>query len=315
MIFGTTDHAVRVAILALLCAASVWLAATRAGLERARFRDRLIADAGAAMSSALDYDVALIELARLCSRRLSDWCFVFLREDDGSVRQVAVAHVDPERQETAWELLLRYPLNPERPEGPAKAIRTGKAELIPDVDERVLRAMSAGDENLRMLKALRLRSAMIVPLIARGRILGAIAYATAESGRVYRPDDLEVAEELTARAAVIVDNARLYVRLSDTEQELRRSHVQLEAILGGVADAVTAQRPDGQLVYANDAAARLSGLRTADELLAADMSDIGTRFSPLREDGTPFPIEELPGRRALRGEDPAPALVRYRAAV
>ncbi|MEA2449179.1 MAG: hypothetical protein QOG63_1111 [Thermoleophilaceae bacterium] len=312
MIFGTTDHLVRVFIVASIALLSVWLASTRAGLEQARVRDRLIADAGAVMSNALDYEVALIELARLCARRLSDWCFVFLSEDDGSVRQVAVAHVDPDRQRLAWELLLRYPLNPDRSEGPARVIRSGEAELVRDVDDRVLRAMSAGDENLRMLKALGLRSAMIVPLIARGRILGAVAFASADSGRVFERDDLSLAEALTGRAAVIVDNARLYVQLREAETELRASHVQLEAILGGVADSVTAQRPDGQLVYANDAAARLLGLGTAEELMNADVRELAARYVLIGEDGRPFPLEELPGRRALRGEDPEPALVRYR---
>jgi PAS domain S-box-containing protein len=311
-IFGTADHAIRVAIVAAIGLMSVWLAISREGLERARFRDRLIADAGAAMSGALDHDVALIELARLAARRLSDWCFVFLREDDGSVRQVAVAHVDPERQRLAWELLIRYPLNPARPEGPAKAIRTGRSELLREVTDDVLRAMSADEDNLRLLKALGLRSAMITPLVARGRILGAIAFASAESGRQFSPDDLALAENLSTRAAVIVDNARLYVRLREAEQELRDSHVQLEAILGGVADSVTAQAPDGSLIYANDAAARLLGLESAAELLASDPRELMGRYEMLREDGTPFPYDELPGRRALSGEDPPPTLVRYR---
>jgi PAS domain S-box-containing protein len=312
MIFGTTDHVVRVSIVAAIGLMAIWLALSRQDLERARFRDRLVADAGAAMSGALDHDVALIELARLAARRLSDWCFVFLREDDGSVRQVAVAHVDPERQRLAWELLIRYPLNPARPEGPAKAIRTGRSELLREVPDRVLRAMSADEENLRLLKALGLQSAMITPLVARGRILGAIAFASAESDRRFGPDDLALAEDLTARAAVIVDNARLYVRLREAEQELRDSHVQLKAILGGVADSVTAQAPDGSLIYANDAAARLLGLDSAAELLAADTRSIMARYELLTEDGHPFPFEELPGRRALAGEDPEPTLVRYR---
>jgi PAS domain S-box-containing protein len=311
-IFGTTDHVIRVAIVAAIGVISVWLASTRQGLERARFRDRLVADGVATMTNALDYEVALIELARLATRRLCDWCFVFLREDDGSVRQVAVSHVDPERQRIAWELLVRYPLDPARPEGPAKAIRSGRAELLPKVTERVLRAMSADEENLRMLQVLGLRSAIITPLVARGRILGAIAFASAESGRVFDTDDLALAEELTGRAAVMVDNARLYVKLSEAEQELRRSHVQLEAILGGVADSVTAQNADGRLIYANDAAARLLGLDSAEELIAADPRELMGRYDLIGGDGRPFPYDDLPGRRALRGEDPEPALVRYR---
>ena len=93
----------------------------------------------------------------------------------------------------------------------------------------------------------------------REQTLGAIVFASAESGRVYGPDDLMLAEALGARAAVAVDNARLYGRVHEAEAELRVSRDQLQAILDGVADAVTAQAPDGRVVYANDAAAQQLG--------------------------------------------------------
>jgi PAS domain S-box-containing protein len=153
---------------------------------------------------------------------------------------------------------------------------------------------------------------MIAPLAARGRILGAIAFASAESERVYGAEDLALAEELTDRAAMAVDNARLYVRVSAAEQDARRSHEQLRAILDGVADAVTAQDASGRLVYANDAAAELVGLASADELIDAPPERFAERYELLDEDGRTFPFDRLPGRRALAGEEPEPALVLYR---
>ena len=184
--------------------------------------------------------------------------------------------------------------------------------LVPVVTEPVLRAIAPGEENLRMLRALGIRSAMIVPLNVRERTLGAIAFAAAESGRVYGPEELALAEELGARAAVAVDNARLYGRLQDTEAELRVSHDQLEAILNGVADAVTVQRADGQVVYANDAAARSLGFASSEEMRLASPAALADRYEMFDEEGSPFPRDRLPGRLALRGEDPEPALVRYR---
>jgi PAS domain S-box-containing protein len=309
--FLTTDHVVRVVIVALGSTLAVLLARTRERLERARFRYSLIADADVVLGSGLDYEVAMIEFARLCARRIADWCFVFVAQDDGSVRQLAAAHVDPARQRAAWELLFRYPLDPGRPEGPAKVIRSGRSDLQPHVSDSLLEAIAANDENLGMLRGLGVRSAMIVPLTVRGRTLGAIAFASAESGRVYGEEDLAIAEELGMRAAMAVENARLYGRLHDTEGELRASRDQLEAILDGVADAVTVQDPDGRLVYANEAAARQLGLGSAEELLRGRAADFTKRYRLFDEHGAELPLERLPGRRALRGEDPEPVLLRY----
>jgi serine phosphatase RsbU (regulator of sigma subunit) len=222
-IFGSPDHLVRIAVVAVVSALAVWLAVTRARLERARFRFGLLADAGQVMSSTLDHEVTLIELARLCARRLSDWCFVFVREENGEVRQIAAAHVDPARERLAWELLRRYPLDLTRPEGPAKVMRTGEAELHPAVRDELIRAIAADEENLRLLRALELRSAMVTPLTAHGRVLGAIAFASAESGRAFTDDDLALAVELSARAAILVDNALLYEERSRIARTLQES--------------------------------------------------------------------------------------------
>jgi PAS domain S-box-containing protein len=310
--FGSTDHVIRIGVVTVVSLLAVWIAIGRRTLERARFRASMIAEVGSVMSGALEFEVALTELARVISRRLADWCFIFILEEDGSIRQLAAAHADLQRQSAAWELLYRYPLDPDRSEGPAKVIRTGRSDIQPTVTEDLLRAISANDENLELLRALELRSTMIAPLVARGRILGAIVFASAESGQVFNRQDLEMAEEVTARAAITLDNSRLYARLSGFERELRTSRDQLEAILGGVADAVTAQDAAGKLVYANDAAARSVGLASAQELMDADGAQVAARYELIDPDGDPFPMDGLPGRRALLGEDPEPVLLRHR---
>src|SRR3954466_8692506 len=291
--FLSADHAVRVGIVTLGSALCVLLARTRERLGQAEFSHSLVADAGEVLGSALDYEVTLIGLARLCAHRLADWCFVFVREDDGSVRQVAAAHRDPARQKQAWERLFRYPLDPDRPEGPAKVIRTGEPDLVPVVTEPVLRAIAANDENLRLREALRIRSAIIVPLNVREQTLGAIAFAAAESGRTYGLEDLDLAEELGSRAAVAGDNARLYGRLHETESELRVSRDQLEAILNGVADAVTVQRHDGELVYANDAAAHSLGFASSDAMTGDSPAAFMERYELFDEEGGEFPLDRL----------------------
>ena len=96
------------------------------------------------------------------------------------------------------------------------------------------------------------------------------------------------------------------------EQEREEARGQLEAILQGVADAVTAQGPDGRLLFANDAAVRTLGFGSTEELLSAPITTILDRFDILDEDRRPFPLDALPGRRALAGEDAPEAVVRFR---
>ena len=311
-VFFHREHLVRIGVVALGAGLGTWIAFVRRGEWAARRRYALVARVGEITQASLDPEVMVIEVAKLAASELADWCFVFLRDDGGGVRQVAAVHEDPERQRQAWELLVRYPLDLRRDEGPAAVIREGRSRMYREVDDDVLRTISQDDENLELLRALGMRSAMVVPLAARGRVLGAMAMATAESGRTFDEADLAMGETLAARVAVALDNAELYVRLSRAESGLRASRDELQAILDGVADAVTAQRPDGQLVYANHAAVRTLGFDSVDELLATPVEDIVSRFEYLNERGEPVALDELPGRRALAGQrSPEPMLVQF----
>ena len=120
------------------------------------------------------------------------------------------------------------------------------------------------EEHAQLLRELGFRSAIVVPLRARGRILGAIGLALGdESDRRYGPEDLTYAEDLARRAALALDNSRLFTERVRVEEELRRSRDELDFILAGVADGVTAQAPDGSLIYANDAAVETLGYEHA----------------------------------------------------
>jgi PAS domain S-box-containing protein len=160
---------------------------------------------------------------------------------------------------------------------------------------------------------------MVVPLIARGRTLGAISLVSAESGRRYGETDLALAQELARRAALAVDNARLYEEAQKeiaerrwAQEELRGSRDQLEAILRGVADGITAQDATGWIIYANDAAARIIGYPSARDLAEVPIQTVMETFELLDEEGRPFPIERLPGRRALAGEEGTEDVLRFR---
>jgi PAS domain S-box-containing protein len=178
-------------------------------LDTARRQLEFLADAGAVLSSSLDYEGTLATVAELAVPRLADWCVIDLLEEDGTVRRVAVACADATKQPLAEELRRSYPAHPDRAEGTSKVLRTGMSELA-SVTEDWLDAIAPDERQREILAGLGLRSNILVPLIARGRTLGVLTLATAESGRIYREEDVRLAEQLAGRAALAVDNARLY---------------------------------------------------------------------------------------------------------
>jgi PAS domain S-box-containing protein len=287
---------------------------SRRAAEAAQHQTEFIAEVGTVLDTALDYRQALEELARIAVPRLGDWCVIDVLEEDGSIARYAVAHANPDRQELVEELRTRYPANPEAAQGLPLAIRTGESQLFPEVtDDMVVPGRLAQDEgHARVLRELGFRSALVVPLRARGRILGAIGLALGDdSERRYGPDDLTYAEDLARRAALALDNSRLFTERVRAEEELRRSRDELDFILAGVADGVTAQAPDGSLIYANDAAVATLGYNSPEELLATPVGEIMSRFEMYEESGEPFPSERLPGRIALAGQKPDDAVVRF----
>jgi PAS domain S-box-containing protein len=311
-IFLESEHVSRIATVALSVPIAIAIAVARERERSARRRYATLAAIGDIVQSTRDDEVMLVQVARLVARELADWCFVFVKDGE-RVRQVASAHADPERQRLAWELLRRYPLDPRRPEGPAAVMRDGRPRLYPEVTERLMASISADETNLKLLERMGMVSALAVPLTARGRTLGALTLATAESGIVLGQEDMELAHLLAGRVALALDSARLYTGLSRTERSLRRSRDELQAILDGVADAVTVQGPGPALVFANQAAADSFGFDSVEQLLSTPLSDIAERFEMLTPDGDPFPVDDLPARRALGGDPaPAPALVRFR---
>ncbi len=183
---------------------------------RKQFEDnlRFLTEASTLLASSLDYETTLQQVARLAVPQLADWCVVDILEErlagDDSTHRVAVAHADPTKVEWAAEFQRRYPTDLNAPHGVARVLRTGQPELAPDIQDAMLEFIARDAEHLRMLRELGMRSAMIVPLVVQGRVLGAISLVSTISGRHYTADDLALAEELARRAAVAVENARLY---------------------------------------------------------------------------------------------------------
>jgi hypothetical protein len=142
-------------------------------LERVR-RD-FLSKAGEALVSSLDYESTLANVARFAVPTLADWCAIDLLEPGAKAsRQVAVAHVDENKVRFARELGERYPPDPDAPTGVPNVIRTGQSELYAEIPQELLERGARDAEHLRIIRDLQLRSGMVVPLRARGRIFGAI---------------------------------------------------------------------------------------------------------------------------------------------
>jgi PAS domain S-box-containing protein len=206
--------------------------------KRAADSLRFLTQAEALLASSLDYETTLAALTRLAVPQLADWCSIDIQGEDGVVRLLAVAHVDPSKVKWAHELRQRYPPDPKDSHGLHEVIRTGRTSLLPDIPDSLLVASCRDKEHLRIARELGLRSALTVPLTARGRTFGALALVTAESGRRFTPTDAAFAEQLASRAALAVDNARLY-------GNARRAEERFRSLVSASAQAVWVRRPDG----------------------------------------------------------------------
>ena len=180
--------------------------------DRARQRTQaFLVGATQELSRSLNWEATIQRVARLAVPDLADWCAVDVLEADGSLSLIALAHVDPAKVEWAHELRRRFPADPDGPSGVAHVVRTGVSELIPEVTQALIDAANITDpEMLDVVERLQLSSVMTVPLIARGRTIGALTMVWAESGKHYSDDDLRLGEDLASRAAIAIDNARLY---------------------------------------------------------------------------------------------------------
>lgn len=180
------------------------------GQRRQEVGRRFLNEASDLLAGTLDYEATLRNVARLAIPELADWCTIEVLREDGGIDRLAVEHLRPEKSRLARGLTRRYPSDPNGGVGVARVLRTGVAELIPHVTDDLLASLAQDDDHLRLLRSAGMKSAMVAPLRARGRPLGAIVFVTAESGRHYTPADLELAKELALRAALAIDNARLY---------------------------------------------------------------------------------------------------------
>ncbi|HEX8204696.1 MAG TPA: GAF domain-containing SpoIIE family protein phosphatase, partial [Solirubrobacteraceae bacterium] len=154
---------------------------------------------------------------------LADWCGVDLAGPRGEIRQVAVAHADPEKLPLARELRERYPPDPDAPTGVPAILRTGEAQLFSAIPEEMLAQAARDEEHLRLIREIGMRAAMAVPMTIGEEVLGVMTFVSAESGRTFGDDDFAFAQDLARRAAVAVQNGRRYAEQVRVAVTLQRS--------------------------------------------------------------------------------------------
>jgi signal transduction histidine kinase/PAS domain-containing protein len=264
---------------------------------------RFLDEASQKLSESLDYEATLKQVAKLAVPRLADWCSVEMVRPDGKTEQLAVEHVDPAKIAFAREMATRYPPDPNAPSGVPNVIRTGKPELYHHIPDEMLERAARSAEHRELIFALGLRSALVVPIRHRGPVMGAISFVSAESSRRYTEADLTFAMELARRAAVAIENARLYaearaaIQLRDdflsvaghelrtplTALQLQLDRVQRQAQRGGLEPKDLQQQLDralgqlgriGRLVGDLLDVARLNAGRLALDVVQTDLSSL-----------------------------------------
>jgi len=230
-----------------------------------------LSEASKRLSWSLCYESTLDSLARLTVPTLADWCDIQMLDSGGMLRRVSMIHSDPALVARAEDHYGRFPYEAHQGDGVPRPLIEGKPQLIRQITDEMLAAYAKDPADLAAMRAFAPKSMMLLPLIARQRALGLMVLASAESQRIYDDDDLTLAAELAARAALAVDNARLYAAeqqaRADAEAALRariESERQLHAILEHSPALISVADRDGKLVLVNREYERRVGLSAAE---------------------------------------------------
>ena len=173
---------------------------------------QFLADASRLLSMSLSDQNLLTDVARFCVPTIADYCSIHLADDDGTVRRVETTHRDAEQLEAVRSLLSRYRYRLDGPGELPSVIRSQLPLIVPKVDYSTMLASAPDEEARSLLRIVKPTSFLCVPLVARGRSIGAISLTMTDSGRAYTPEDLNLAMELARRTAVAIDNALIYRR-------------------------------------------------------------------------------------------------------
>lgn len=198
--------------------------------EKRELREQrlILADAGLTLSSDLDLERTLQNLAHIVVPRLADWCAIDIGDDHGRLQRVAVVHTDPAKVALGHEVERLYPTDPDAAYGRYRVWKTGVVESAYVITDEMLVGHARDERHLEILHELGLRSYICVPLSARGNHFGTLTLCQAESLRVFNEQDESLAEELGRRAGVAIDNARLHAQSAQLAAAERAARADAE---------------------------------------------------------------------------------------
>jgi PAS domain S-box-containing protein len=281
--YGSTDYFVRLGATIAGGAFAILAAHAMRRLTADQHRFALLKGAAELADTASSIPEVVDRVGELLVPAFADICVVDVRRGD-HVERLGVTSAEPDAAYVEQRLRAR---------GPATLEATAHVQpvLKEHVDEAFLRANAHDEDDYRFLRSLNERSHINVPLRSRGRNVGTLALLGVT--RSYGPVDLELAQLIAGRIGLALDNAGLFA-------ELEALQLRLTTALDTLAEAVTIQSADQEVLYLNQAARAAFG----------DTRDIAAQFVSYHEDGMPLRMEELPGRQALAGRTPEPMLIR-----
>jgi PAS domain S-box-containing protein len=288
--------------------------AARAEAEANQRRLAFLAQASEALASSLDYEATLQRVARLAVPRIADLAGVWMVEPSGQVRVLLAVASDPAVEQGLRSMQSRCPLNPVEVQEPiATVLRSGQPVLICEAPDSFLIEFVQHAEHPRLIRALNIKSALAVPIVARGRTLGVIGLVFTLSDRRFGEADLDMAQQLAHGAALAIENARLFKEAQEASRQNERSLALFQTLLAVAPAGVGFQDQNLRYVAVNEALAEINGLpieahlgRTMPEIIP----DLSPALEPLKrrvlETGAPVLDLEISGATAA-----APGVLRH----
>ena len=276
--------------------------AAREKAETEQQRSAFLAEVSKMLAATFDGETVLQNVAELAVNSIADGCCIHLTETDSKVRQVAVAHAEPSTVDKINNLRIRSPIDSTAVNGYPLVIRTGKSELIAEVDAEILAAVAENAAEIEILRSLDIGSHACVPLRARGRVMGAISCFTSKVGRRYSAGDMAMLEDLAYRVAIALDNARLYAKAQQALSQTSESFALIDSLLEASPLGICFLDREMRFIRINQVLAELNGL-PAEQHLGEDFRELfpesAVQFAPIikqvLETGQPVLNVEISG--------------------
>lgn len=279
--------------------------------------ERFLSDATQILSSSFNYNKTLKTLAKLLVPVMADWASIHIIDKKGKLIRLTVAHADSRMTRYVKNYEKKYGSTDNENSGVKRVLETSQSQLYPYISKELIEETIKDEKQKELIILLKIVSAIVVPLTAGKKILGALSVISSNPERLYNKKDLKMVEELGRRAGQAIEHAQLYFeakkeldRRKEAEKALRQSKEELEVILKSIADGITVQDATGKLTYANDAAAASSGYNSNEDMLK-DPLIWSKVFYIQNENGEEINPSDLPGRQAIKERKEKQMLVSF----